>query len=61
MRVSRRRGFTVVEAIIAIVLFALVGQTVLGLLTTSQRLFRWQAERAALQATVRAAAVFLTG
>ena len=61
MRVSRRRGFTVVEAIIAVVLFALVGQTVLGLLTTSQRLFRWQAERAALQATVRAAAAFLTG
>ena len=57
----RRRGFTVVEAVIAIVLFGLVGQTLLGLLTTSQRLFRSQAERAALQATVRAGARFLTG
>lgn len=60
MRVSRRhRGFTVVEAMIAIVLFGLVGQTLLGLLTASQRLFRSQAERAALQATVRAGALLL--
>lgn len=58
---SRRPGFTVVEAMIAIVLFGLVGQTLLGLHTASQRLFRSQAERAALQATVRAGALLLPG
>src|SRR6476469_2388979 len=57
----RIRGFTVVEAIVAIVLFALVGQTVLRLLTGSQRLFRSQSERAALQATLRAGALLLPG
>jgi hypothetical protein len=57
----RSRGFTIVEAIVAIVLFALVGQTVLRLLTGSQRLFRSQSERAALQATLRASALLLPG
>ena len=61
MRVIRHHGFTVVEAVIAIVLFGLVGQTVLGLLTASQRLFRAQAERAALQGTMRAGALLLPG
>ena len=60
MHVSRgRRGFTAVEAVIAIVLFGLVAETLLGLLTASQRLFRSQAERAALQSTVRAGAQLL--
>jgi hypothetical protein len=59
MRVRRCHGFTVVEAVIAIILFGLVGQTVLGLLTASQRLFRSQAEHAALQGTLRAGALLL--
>ena len=49
-----RRGFTLIEAILAVVLLAIVGQAILRLLTVSQRLFRAQSERAALQATVRA-------
>lgn len=51
---TSRRGFTLVEALLAVVLLAIVGQSILRLLTVSQRLFRAQSERAALQATVRA-------
>lgn len=56
---TSRRGFTLVEALLAVVLLAIVGQSVLRLLTVSQRLFRAQSERAALQATVRAGASLL--
>ncbi len=59
MRLARRGGFTVTEALVAIVLLALVGQTVLRIMTASQRLFRSQSERAALQAAVRAGATLL--
>lgn len=52
----RRRGFTLVEALLAVVLLAIVGQSILRLLTVSQRLFRAQSGRAALQAAVRAGA-----
>ena len=48
-----RRGFTLVEALLAVVLLAIVGQSMLQLLTVSQRLFRAQSERAALQAAIR--------
>jgi prepilin-type N-terminal cleavage/methylation domain-containing protein len=56
---TSRRGFTLVEALLAVVLLAIVGQSILRLLTVSQRLFRAQSERAALQATVRAGASLL--
>lgn len=49
-----RRGFALVEALLAVVLLAIVAQSMLRLLTVSQRLFRAQSERAALQATIRA-------
>lgn len=57
---ARSRGVTLVELLVAIVLLAIVGQTLLRLLTTAQRLFRAQSERAALQATVRAGAAFVS-
>jgi prepilin-type N-terminal cleavage/methylation domain-containing protein len=56
LAMMRRRGFTLVEALLAVVLLAIVGQSILRLLTISQRLFRAQSERAALQAAVRAGA-----
>lgn len=56
---TSRRGFTLVEAILAVVLLAIVGQSILRLMTVSQRLFRAQSERAALQATVRAGTALL--
>jgi type II secretory pathway pseudopilin PulG len=61
MRVTTgRRGFTVVEALVAMVLLAVVGQAILRLLTVTQRLFRAASEQVALQATVRAAATLLS-
>src|SRR5512140_1012037 len=59
LTMTSRRGFTLVEALLAVVLLAIVGQSILRLLTVSQRLFRAQSERAALQATVRAGATLL--
>jgi prepilin-type N-terminal cleavage/methylation domain-containing protein len=56
---TSRRGFTLIEALVAVVLLAIVGQAILRLLTVSQRLFRAQSERAALHATVRAGASLL--
>ena len=56
-----RRGFTLVEALVAMVLLAVVGQTLLRIITVSQRLFRAQGERAALQASLRAGASLLAG
>ena len=56
---TRRRGFTLVEALLAVVLLAIVGQSILRLLTISQRLFRAQSELAALQAAIRAGASLL--
>jgi type II secretory pathway pseudopilin PulG len=62
MRVGPPRGgFTLVEALVAMVLLALVGQTLLRIITVSQRLFRAQGERAALQASLRAGASLLAG
>ena len=55
----RRRGFTLVEALLAIVLLAIVGQSILRLLTATQRLFRTQNEQAALQAALRAGAALV--
>jgi len=56
---TSRRGFTLIEALVAVVLLAVVGQSILRLLTITQRLFRAQSEHAALQATVRGGASLL--
>jgi prepilin-type N-terminal cleavage/methylation domain-containing protein len=59
--VSRPRGFTLVELILAIVLASLVGGVVHRLLFQGQRLARAQAERTALHENVRVAALVLAG
>jgi len=59
--VRARRGFTLVELILAMVLALLVGGLVHRQLLYAQRLARAQAERLALQDNVRAAALVLAG
>ena len=58
---SARRGFTLVELAVALVLGLMVGGLVHRLLVHSQRLARAQAERMALSDNVRAAALVLSG
>jgi prepilin-type N-terminal cleavage/methylation domain-containing protein len=58
---SARRGFTLVELAVALVLGLMVGGLVHGMLLHGQRLARAQAERMALQENVRVAALVLAG
>jgi prepilin-type N-terminal cleavage/methylation domain-containing protein len=58
---STRRGFTLIELAIALVLGLMVGGLVHRMLLHSQRLARAQAERMALQENVRVAALVLAG
>lgn len=58
---SARRGFTLVELIVAMVITLLIGGLVHRQLLYGQRLARAQAERMALQDNVRAAALALAG
>lgn len=58
---SGRRGFTLVELIVALALALLVGGLVHRLLTHGQRLARAQAELMALHDNVRVAALVLAG
>lgn len=53
MRGKARRGFTLVELLIAIVIFGIVSAAIYGLLTRTQRLTRTQAERSTMQANLR--------
>ena len=50
---DRRRGFTLIELIIALVLMTLVGGVVYKLLNSTQRVSTAQAERMVLQSSVR--------
>jgi prepilin-type N-terminal cleavage/methylation domain-containing protein len=50
---ANRRGFTLVEIMIAMTLMLIVGGAAFKLLVTTQRLSRSQAEQAALQSNVR--------
>jgi type II secretory pathway pseudopilin PulG len=59
--VSRVRGFTLVELLLAMVLALLIGGVAHGLLRNAQRLSRTQAERMGLQENVRVAALVLAG
>ncbi|HEU5305044.1 MAG TPA: prepilin-type N-terminal cleavage/methylation domain-containing protein, partial [Gemmatimonadales bacterium] len=52
-----RRGFTLVEIMVAMTIMLIVGGAVFKLLVTSQRVARGQAERAALQSNVRAGSI----
>lgn len=55
-----RRGFTLVELLIGIIIFGIVGGAIFGLLTRSQRLSRTQADRAVMQANIRAGMNLIT-
>jgi prepilin-type N-terminal cleavage/methylation domain-containing protein len=58
---SARRGFTLVELAVALVLGLVIGGLVHRMLLHGQRLARAQAERMALQENVRVAALVLAG
>ena len=60
MRARPRRGFTLVELLIAIVVFGIVSASIFGLLTRSQRLSRAQADRAVMQGNIRAGLALVT-
>jgi len=54
---ARRRGFTLVELMIALILMTLVGTVIFKLLNSTQRVSTAQAERMMLQASVRTGAL----
>lgn len=56
---SDRRGFTLVELVVALVLFGLVGTSIYQLLVTNQRLYLQQSERVNTNQAARAAASIL--
>lgn len=60
MRPQPRRGFTLVELLIAIVIFGIVSAAIYGLLTRTQRLSRTQAERSIMQANLRTGLALVT-
>jgi prepilin-type N-terminal cleavage/methylation domain-containing protein len=57
----RNRGFTLVELLVAFVLWAVVGTAAVSVLVAGQRGYRRHQELAQANATVRAAATILTG
>lgn len=60
MRASSRSGFTLVELLIAIVVFGIVSASLFTLLVRTQRASRTQADRATMQANVRAGVALVT-
>lgn len=56
---SIRRGFTLIEMLIALVLLAIVGEVLVRLLTGSQRVSRAQSQQVVLQSNVRAGALLV--
>ncbi len=54
-----RRGFTLMELLVGLVLVSAVGLSIYQLLTTNQRLYRQQAERVDLNSTLRGAVSIL--
>jgi prepilin-type N-terminal cleavage/methylation domain-containing protein len=60
MRTSTRRGFTLVELLVAITVFGIVSTAIYGLLVRTQRLSRTQAERAIMQGNVRTGLALIT-
>jgi len=56
---SNRRGFTLVELLVAVVLLAIVGSAVYQLLVRTQRFSRAESERADLQSNIRAGTLVL--
>lgn len=58
---TNRRGFTLVELIIALVLVGIVGTAIYQLLTANQRIYREQSERVDVNQNARAAISILPG
>ena len=56
---ANRRGFTLVELLVALVLLAIVGGAIIKLMASSQRLSRQQSEQVLLQANVRSGALLV--
>lgn len=56
---ANRRGFTLVELLVALVLLSIVGGVIMRLLATSQRLSRQQSEQVLLQGNVRTGALLV--
>jgi prepilin-type N-terminal cleavage/methylation domain-containing protein len=56
---ATRRGFTLVELLVAMILLAIVGGAIIRLLASSQRLSRRQSEQVLLQANVRSGALLI--
>ena len=54
-----RRGFTLVELLVALVLLTIVGGVIIRLLASSQRLSRQQSEQVLLQGNVRSGALLV--
>jgi prepilin-type N-terminal cleavage/methylation domain-containing protein len=56
---TTRRGFTLVELLVALVLLSIVGGVIVRLIATSQRLSRQQSEQVLLQGNVRTGALLV--
>jgi prepilin-type N-terminal cleavage/methylation domain-containing protein len=56
---TARRGFTLIEMLIALVLLAIVAEVLVRLLTASQRVSRAQSQQVVLQSNVRAGALLV--
>lgn len=56
---TNRRGFTLVELLVALVLLSIVGGVIVRLLASSQRLSRQQSEQVLLQGNVRTGALLV--
>lgn len=55
----QRRAFTLVELLVAVVLFGILGTAILKVLTSQQRAYAGQLQRTALQQNIRVAATVL--
>ena len=60
MRRLDRSGFSLVELIVALVVFGIISAAIYGLLTRTQRLSRTQADRAVMQANIRSGIGLIT-
>ncbi len=61
MQKIMKRGFTLIEVLVALVMFAVVSGSIYTILITNQRTYQQQAARVNLNSNVRTAASFLPG